>query len=682
MQPKNLTDTSPQEPPGGPSPKTFYRPDVDGLRALAVLPVILFHAGFSCPGGFIGVDVFFVISGYLITQIIERELGAHRFSVLVFYQRRIRRIFPALFVMLAATILVGYRFLPPVELKALGESLVAASAFSSNILFYRWSGYFAPNSEFTPLLHTWTLSLEEQFYVCWPLILAALSLPAARKWKIPTAVAILVGTLLLSAHWVSSNPNVAFYLLPSRAWELALGALLSFAPIARVTARLPRVLASVASLVGIGLLAVAVTTYSRATPFPGLAALLPCLGAVLVIAAGEGGLSMGGKFLSLRPLVWVGMISYSLYLWHWPVLVFGHLLANRKLDATERGGLVVLVFIVSWLSWRFVESPFRKAHVVRAKVKSWVLGGLATSAVFVAVGGILYLCNGLPARGPKIGDFEQEAEALQKSPCLARGASLPVIDGCLLGAQTTASRYDVVLWGDSHAAHLAPAFTEIGQSLGVTTRQITKAGCSPIPGVRFLPFDETRAECPAFNEAALRTVLADQDVRVVVLATNWDVIVAGYLLLTTDGTQPSPAASRQLLVSSLRKLVTDLMASGRQVILVGQVPLPPPELIVCTTRARFRGLDESACAVGSAQARERTEDLVNQALADVAAHFESGIQIIHPYEDLCGQQGCMVQVDGQMLYTDETHLSSSGARRLAGGLQKAIASALSATKQP
>ncbi len=682
MPPQNLTDTAPQENPGVSPPKNFYRPDVDGLRALAVLPVIAFHAGFSCPGGFIGVDVFFVISGYLITQIIERELKAHRFSVLVFYQRRIRRIFPALFAMLAASTLVAYLFLPPMELAALGESLVAASAFSSNILFFRWSGYFAPNSEFTPLLHTWTLSLEEQFYVCWPLILAALSLPAARRWKIPSTVAVLIGTLMLSAHWVSSNPNVAFYLLPSRAWELALGALLSFSPIARTLARLPRALASLASLAGIGLLTIAVVTYSRATPFPGLAALLPCMGAALVIAAGEGGSSIGGKFLSLRPLVWLGMISYSLYLWHWPILVFGHILANRKLDAMERGGLVVLIFVVSWLSWRFVESPFRKAHVVRAKVKSWVVGGLATSAVFVAAGAILYLGHGLPARGPNVGDFEQEAEALQKSPCLARGGTLPVVQGCLLGAKATASRYEIVLWGDSHAAHLAPAFNEIGQRMGLTTRQITKAGCSPLPGVGFLPFDEARAACPAFNEAALRAVLAEKDVRVVVLAARWDVFVAGNLLLTTDGMQPSPAASRQLLVSSLRKLLTELAASGRQVILVGQVPLPPPESIICTARARFRGLEEDRCEMGPAKVREQTEVSVNQALLEAARHVEAGIHIVHPYDDLCGPRGCVVQSGGQMLYSDESHLSSSGAHLLASDLQKVITSALTAVKQP
>jgi peptidoglycan/LPS O-acetylase OafA/YrhL len=203
-----------------------YRPDIDGLRALAVLPVILFHAHLFFPGGFVGVDVFFVISGYLITQIIERDLQAHRFSVLVFYQRRIRRIFPALFVMCACSILLAYVLLVPDELRDFGKTLLASSAFSSNILFYRWSGYFAPDSEFAPLLHTWTLSVEEQFYVCWPLLLRVLSLPWAARWKTLAAVSILGGSLTLSAYWVGHDSNAAFYLLPSRAWELALGALL------------------------------------------------------------------------------------------------------------------------------------------------------------------------------------------------------------------------------------------------------------------------------------------------------------------------------------------------------------------------------------------------------------------------------------------------------------------------
>jgi peptidoglycan/LPS O-acetylase OafA/YrhL len=678
MGPPYMTDQSPHSTPSHPRPKHFYRPDVDGLRALAVLPVILFHAGFSCPGGFIGVDVFFVISGYLITQIIERELKARRFSVFVFYQRRIRRIFPALFVMLGASTLVGYLYLPPLELKSFGASLVASSAFSSNILFYQLSGYFAPNSEYTPLLHTWTLSLEEQFYVCWPLILALLSIPVISKWEVATVLVVLVGSFLLSAHWVGGSPNMAFYLLPSRAWELALGALLSFPQISKVLVRLPRVLASVASVAGLALLGIAVAAYSRGTPFPGFAALLPCVGAALVIASGEGGTSIGGRFLSARVWVWTGKISYSLYLWHWPILLFGHLLANRKLDVFERSGLIVLVFIVAWLSWRFVESPFRDAQLIRFKTRSWVIGGLATSAVFVAIGGFLFLRDGLPTRGPLVANFGKEVKLFQESPCLARGAALPRAEDCLLGATSPSSHYQAILWGDSHAAHLAPAFGEIGKRLSLTTREITKAGCAPIPGVGFLPVDEMRAECPAFNDAALSAVLTAKQVRVVVLAAWWDAFASGSLLLTRDGQRLSIGDSRRLFVSSLRKLLTDLVDDGRQVILVGQVPLPPPELVVCVTRARFRGLDEDKCANDQSEERAQTEHLVNQLLQEVVLGLESSVQILYPHDYLCGSRRCIVQTGGQLLYMNESHLSPDGARFLASGLENCIRSAIRA----
>ena len=676
-----------------PLPKNFHRPDIDGLRALAVLPVILYHSSFFFPGGFTGVDVFFVISGYLITQIIERELKARRFSLLVFYQRRMRRIFPALFVMFAVSTLIAYLVLPPLELKEFGKTLLASSAFSSNILFYRRSGYFAPNSEHAPLLHTWTLSVEEQFYLCWPLLLAVLSIPAASKWKVRALFAVLLGALLLSAHWVNVKPNAAFYLLPSRAWELALGGLLCLPPVSGTLARIPRTAASVASLAGILCLGLAVFTYDSLTRFPGFAGLLPCMGAALIIAAGEGGESLGGRLLSLRPLVWVGLISYSLYLWHWPILVFGQLIANRKLDAAERGTLILLTFILAWLSWRFVESPFRKARVVRSGSWPWVIGGLATSAAFVAVGAVLFIRNGLPARGPDVSRFATELaaeeETLQKSPCLAEGASLPPTEGCLLGGLSPASRYEAVLWGDSHATHLAPALTEIGQRLGVTIREITKGGCPPIPGVMFFSVGDLRAGCPAFNDAALRTVLAEQGVRVVVLAARWDAIVEGVVrsyygdeaLLTLDGARPSVRDSRQLFVVSLRKLFATLVDSGRQVILVAEVPLPPdPD---CIARARFNRQDESVCKKDLAAELPETEDLVNQSLVRAAADFESRVQIVRPYEYLCGKQGCMDQANGHPLYMEDgTHLTSNGARLLESGLEESIASALTATKRP
>ena len=662
------------------SPANAYRPDIDGLRALAVLPVILFHAHLFFPGGFVGVDVFFVISGYLITQIIERDLQAHKFSVLVFYQRRIRRIFPALFVMCACSILLAYVLLIPEELRDFGKTLLASSAFSSNILFYRWSGYFAPDSEFAPLLHTWTLSVEEQFYVCWPLLLRVLSLPWAARWKTLAALSILGGSLTLSAYWVGHDSNAAFYLLPSRAWELALGALLCLSPLAGFFARLPRPVASIASLAGIGLLGLALVTYSAATPFPGWAALLPCVATALIIAAGEGGPSLGGRILSFRPLVWIGLMSYSLYLWHWPILVFGHLLANHPLRAAERVGLVGLTFLVSWLSWRVVERPFRHAQVVRATSRTWVLGGLATSAAFIVIGAVLFWRDGLPARGPDVAAIVQELaaelEALDKSKCLARSASLPAIDGCLLGAQASTPGYEIVLWGDSHAAQFAPVFHSIGQRLGVTTRQITKAGCAPLSGVAFGRVDWMRVGCPAFNDDALKEILGDSRVRVVVMAARWDPYVDGSMLLTLGGANPSLNQSHQLFVASLRHVLMALTDGGRQVMLIGQVPLPPAEFLRCITRARFKGWPANGCAIDESVERADTEASVNRLLAQAGAGLEAHVEIVHPYDDLCRHNGCLVETAERFVYMDKSHLSFSGAHLLETRLENSLTSAL------
>jgi len=560
------------------------------------------------------------------------------------------------------------------------------------VLFARQASYFAPDSAYAPLLHTWTLSVEEQFYICWPLLLRFFTVPAVSKWKVPASISVLLGSLLLSAHWVNAKPNKAFFLLPSRAWELGLGALLCFPSVTRTLVRIPRAVASIASLAGIFMLGAAVFGYDRLTPFPGFAALLPCVGAALIIAAGEGGSSIGGRILSLRPLVWVGLISYSLYLWHWPILVFGRIIANRDLDTVERAGLIGLTFIVAWISWRFVERPFRNARVARSESRKWVIRGLATSAIFLSVGLILVKGDGLPARGPDAGNFDSQVvaqeKALQTSPCLVQRTSLPPVQGCLLGAPSPADQYEIVLWGDSHAAHLAPAFSDVGSRLGVTTREIAKSGCPPVPGVRFFPVYEMRVDCPAFNDAVVSAVLADKKVRVVVLAARWDAMIQGLVgsyagdaaLLTLDGKRPSVGDSRQLFVASLRKLLVTLVDSGHQVILVSEVPLPLAA--DCIARAEFNRKDPSVCEREEGTQLADTEATVNQALQEASADLEPPVQIVHPYDYLCGNQGCAVQANGQTLYMDDTHLSYNGVRLLESGLQNSIASALLATQRP
>jgi hypothetical protein len=362
-------------------------------------------------------------------------------------------------------------------------------------------------------------------------------------------------------------------------------------------------------------------------------------------------------------------------------LVFGNLVTNRRLETVGRGSMVVLTFIIAGLSWRFVESPFRKLHIPRPKTRYWVFGGLATSALFVAVGAIFSLGKGFPSRGPDVGSLAEEEIAFQKSPCLARGATLSSTENCLLGAQASVPRYGTVLWGDSHAAQFAPALSEIGQRLGLTTREITKAGCAPIPGVRFMPVDEMRADCPTFNDAALKAVLADNDAHVVILAAWWDAFASGSLLLTLDERRPSLAESRQLFASHLRGLLALLVASGRQVILVGQVPIPPPDLVACVTRARFRGLDEERCVLDQSKERARTEQDVNDLLREAVAHVGTGVRIVHPYDLLCDGKKCLVQSDGQLLYMDGSHLSSRGARLVGSDIEKELAAMLSEARR-
>ena len=344
------------------SSSSAYRADIDGLRALAIVPVLLFHVaapGFH--GGFVGVDVFFVISGYLITGIVAREVAAGRFSLLDFYRRRALRIFPALFVMLAVYAAVAYATLLPGELAAFAKSMLATALFSSNFYFHQSSGYFAPAAHAMPLLHTWSLAVEEQFYLVWPLLLMLL---AHRTRHAAVGLAAVLAALSFgAAAWgVSHDPAGSFYLSHARAWELLIGALLVWLP--------PRVLVhrglrELTAGLGLAAILVAVKFFNQGTPFPGPMALLPVLGAAAIIAAGAAGPTAVGRVLSLRPLVFIGRVSFSLYLWHWPLIVFAQTALFLEQTAAVRMLLVLLSFGLAVLSWRFVETPFRRGTPAR-----------------------------------------------------------------------------------------------------------------------------------------------------------------------------------------------------------------------------------------------------------------------------------------------------------------------------
>ena len=658
-----------------------YRPDVDGLRAIAVMAVVLYHAQLACPGGFAGVDIFFVISGYLITRILEKDLAAGRFSVTSFYQRRIRRIFPALFLMILVFAALGIRFLPPQELQDLSTAVVAASAFSSNILFFRTSGYFDNLSLAQPMLHTWTLSVEEQFYILWPWVLLGLNMRSLRRWRLPLVLAVIAGSVALSSYWVGRYPEAAFYLLPSRAFELAIGALLSIDPVPIALRRIPRPAAEIASITGLLMILAAVILYSSQVPFPGTAALLPCLGAALVIGAGEAGPTMVGRLLSVRPVVWIGLISYSLYLWHWPILVFARLFLYGQLTHLAGAVGAFLAILISWLSWRFVEIPFRNPRVIGGTSRMWVAGGLATSAVFVVAGLLLDGSGGLPGRSPEVARWVTEQSRrgnveLINSPCLAWGETLPPAKTCLLDDGTQKTGYSVVLWGDSFAAHLAPAFETIDRQFGIVTREMAKAGCSPVVGIQFLPPNRLTAGCPAFNENVIQNLLADQRVRVVVIAGRWNSLADGQTAAPANGAALSAPESRRLFVQGLRRTVSLLTSSGRQVVLVSHVPVPLLDPVTCLSRARFNGWDESGCDALPARFFSGEEVEIDNEIAEATRDLP-GVRTVYPFSLLCDHQSCRFVDQGQPLYWDG-HLAESGAKLLTPALADGVKDAVQA----
>ena len=450
-----------------------HRADIDGLRAIAVVPVVLFHAGVSqVSGGFVGVDIFFVISGYLITSLILGEMAEGRFSLAGFYERRIRRIFPALFAVLAVCVVLAGSLFMPRELQHFDQSLLAATFFVSNIYFYATTGYFAAQPDSLPLLHTWSLSIEEQFYIVFPLLLSVALGFGRRVWVWLIAALFLLS--LAASIWVTRvNPDAAFYLAPMRVWELMLGALLAARMLPRIKSQAVR---EMLALAGVALIAYAVFRFSPATPFPGSAALIPCLGAALVIYAGEDdGTSIAAKVLSLWPLVFVGLISYSLYLWHWPLLVFARYWTITPLTGWQSSAIVIASFVLAALSWRYIEQPFRGKR--SAIPRRPLLASAATAMGLAVAFGVATASTGWPTRfSPEIVAVYSDARSVADDRMLATCKTQRGKD-CVLGAPVPPN---YAVWGDSHAAVLAPAIASMAERHGKSVQLHLHTGCPPV----------------------------------------------------------------------------------------------------------------------------------------------------------------------------------------------------------
>lgn len=416
-----------------------YRSEIDGLRALAVLPVILFHAGLDwVPGGYVGVDVFFVISGFLITGILMRELEAGSFSVLTFYERRARRILPALFSVMAVTAGLGILFMLPYELRELAQSMIAVLSFVSNVFFWLEVNYFSTSAERLPLLHTWSLSVEEQFYIFFPLALWLFW----RFWRgglIPAMFVVFLGSLLLAQLLVQRAPSPAFYLLPTRAWELLAGSL-SAVYLLR-SAQPGHVAGEILGAAGLLSILYSILFFHEGTPFPSLWTLVPVLGTVgVLIGASEH--TFVGRFLSLKPAVFIGLISYSAYLWHQPLFAFARISApDHHPSGHLMIGLAALSLVLAWVSWRFIEQPFRrKDGFTRRQI--FVHSGFG-AAVLAGVASAFLFTQGLVQRFP-----EDQQAWLVRSPA-EYGAYVSGAYAKIENAPLSEARPNLVLVGDS-----------------------------------------------------------------------------------------------------------------------------------------------------------------------------------------------------------------------------------------
>jgi peptidoglycan/LPS O-acetylase OafA/YrhL len=636
-----------------------YRADIDGLRALAILPVVLFH--FRIPyftGGFVGVDVFFVISGYLITSLVAGEMASGTFSIARFYERRVRRIFPALFAMLALVTAAACVLLFPFDLIRYARSLCATALFAANFEFWQETGYFDVSADQKPLLHLWSIAVEEQFYLLFPAIL--LLMGNRRRLRMAGVIGILLASFAFSV-WAAVHAKTAgFYLLPSRAWELMLGAVFALNAVPAIRSKPLREAAGVS---GIALIGTAIFALSPDAPFPGAYALLPCAGAALIIHSGRSDDTLVRRVLALRPLVFIGLISYSLYLWHWPVFVFAKYVLFRELSLAERCLLIAVSFVLAILSWRFVEQPLRRP--VRRR-RLFPAAAAAIAAAF-SCGAFAVASAGLPQRlSPRLQQIlaEQDDHEPGIDHCFALTAD-DVKKGrlCTIGAAKGSQSF--LLWGDSHADAILPAVAAIARGAGRTGLFAGGASCVPLVGVT-----TPTATCKPFNDAVEKVALG-ANITEVILEARWAKYADGepygdephgHVVITDSESQdPPPADNHAVFDRGLERTVRALTAAGKKVVLVASVPeigYPVPAVLARRALAG-QALD---LAPGMDVYLQR-QHFVLETFARIQKLY--GVTVIYPPEVLCTNGRCAVALNGIPLYRDEHHLSVYGALKLA-----------------
>jgi peptidoglycan/LPS O-acetylase OafA/YrhL len=626
------------------SPSLRYRAYIDGLRALAVLPVLFFHAELGFPGGYVGVDVFFVISGYLITALILKDLDGGKFRILDFWERRIRRIMPALAVVVISCIVVGWFVYLPLDFKELGQSVLAQAALVSNIYFWRQSGYFEQAVEVKPLLHTWSLAVEEQFYLFFPCLLIAFR-RFSRKSIVPFIVILCGASFGLSVWGTYYYPQATYYLLPTRAWELLIGSFLAVIPAQRTSARWLTELLSWG-----GLLAIlwAVFFYDKDTRFPGSAAILPCVGAGLIIWANGRDLTSVGKILALRPVVFIGLISYSLYLWHWPVLVFAGYWAFEPIPPGLRILLLLACLVLAILSWRYVETPFRKRVVFDRRSSIFAFGGI-TTVMFMLAGMAIHYTSGAPSRLPDLA--LQYAAGASDFPMKNEVSMKGALEGSFmeLGKSCKNQPIKILVWGDSHAMAILPGIDRLCNEYGVRGVAATHSSTAPLIGYKSQA-SNLKNDCIPFNDAIL-SFIKRETVSDVLLAAAW-------------GSYISRDKTTKLLHRGLHDTIDALKETNVRIWIMRDVPIQLSNIpkTLASSVWHGRGMpDDYGLPLADYLGQIKRQNPIFEGVTSInnKVFILDTTTIFYDHKKIC-----RIVENGKALYSDKGHLTTPGSHML------------------
>jgi peptidoglycan/LPS O-acetylase OafA/YrhL len=632
-------------------PKPHYRADIDGLRAIAVLLVVGFHAFPDfVPGGFVGVDIFFVISGYLISTLIITSLEVDQFSFVEFYTRRIKRIFPALIIVLACVLAVGWTILFGEEFRQVGKHVAGGATFVSNWLLWNESGYFNSDASTKPLLHLWSLGVEEQFYILWPPLLWI-----AHKNRISIIFVIAtIGILSFALNlWIiNTDAFKAFFSPQTRLWELLIGAALAWRTI---RSGVPEN-GSARSMAGLFLLVAATCLINENSAFPGAWALLPTLGAALIVSAGSRAW-INQKCLAHPALVWVGLISYPLYLWHWPIMSFLRIVNGQQPDAWVRVAAIVVSIALAWITYRLIELPIRRSNSPQ-RVRLSLVAGLA---VIFAVGANVYLKKGFPDREVNTAflNFDRrlaERARLSDGSCKARMNIEPVDEEVCL---TTSEQPSILFFGDSHALALFSSIPEGPGEFANKAMIVAGVGCLPYANLTYVPMHQRvwGNNCTELANEAMRIAGNFASITTIIIAAHQPSVRSASLSVYNEGGEP--VSELTAFMDGNAYLIDRLLMAGKRVVYVVDVPTLKNLPSSCERRLSF--IEPNVCNMTEQEFEASRSDYV-AAVHGLKLRYPSLI-VFDASRMVCAEGLCDAKRGGEYLYLDADHLSVPGSAR-------------------